>query len=143
MLPNQYPMLHRHWRINILRKQRANNNILIVFHSTEKYIFLLGDWMTIAMKLIYLLLWQKIKYFENSHATDEFTPDFEGKDDDNYSLLQNPTKTPIISKDFFRVLPHCPIIHCASQMDQNPKLCFCPCSTHSSPWRENKKGLYS
>ncbi len=28
-LPNQYLMLHRHWRINNLSTQRANNNILI------------------------------------------------------------------------------------------------------------------
>jgi hypothetical protein len=30
------------------------------------------------------------------HETDEFSPDFEGKDDDSFSLHQNPTKTPII-----------------------------------------------
>jgi hypothetical protein len=41
MLPNQYLMLHRHWRIKNLRIQRANNNILIVLHrfGTEKYVF--------------------------------------------------------------------------------------------------------
>jgi hypothetical protein len=52
--------------------------------------------------------------------------------------LQNPTKTPIISKDFLIALPHCPIIHWASQMCNDPRLCFCPCSKHSSPCRDNK-----
>jgi hypothetical protein len=68
---------------------------------------------------------------------DDFPPDFEGEDDASYLLLQNPTKAPIILKDFFRALPHCPIIHWASQMCNDPRLCFCPCSKHSSPWREN------
>jgi hypothetical protein len=60
-MPNQYLMLHRHWRIHILRNQRANNLFLIVLHrfGTNMYIFLLGNWRTIAMKLIYLLLWQQ------------------------------------------------------------------------------------
>ena len=57
-----------------------------------------------------------IQDYENIHATDEFTSDFDGKDDISFSLLQNPTTTPIISKDFLRVLPHCPIIHWVSQM---------------------------
>ena len=74
---------------------------------------------------------------------DDEVPDYEGKDEeDDYSCLQNPTKTPIILKDFLRALPHCPIIHWASQMCNNPKLCFCPCSIHSRPWRE-KKDLYT
>jgi hypothetical protein len=81
----------------------------------------------------------KIQYSENIHDTDEFSPDFEGKDDDSFSLLQNPTKTPIILNDFLRALPLCPIIHWVSQMFNKPKLCFCPCSKHSSPWRENNK----
>jgi hypothetical protein len=79
-----------------------------------------------------------IKYSEKIHDTDEFSPDFEGKDDDSFSFLQNPTKTPIILKNFLRVLPHCPIIHWAFQMCNNPKLCFCPCSISSQPWRGKK-----
>jgi hypothetical protein len=70
---------------------------------------------------------------------DEF-PDYEPSDsdeEDEYSHLQNPTKTPVISKDFLRALPHCPIIHWASQMCNDPTLCVFPCSKHSSPWREN------
>ncbi len=48
---------------------------------------------------------------------DDFSPDFEPSDEeDEYSHLQNPTKTPIISKDFLRALPFCPIIRWASQM---------------------------
>ncbi len=39
-----------------------------------------------------------IQYFEKIHDTDEFFPDFEGKDDESVPLLQNPTKTPIILK---------------------------------------------
>ncbi len=64
VLPNHYLMLHRRWRINMLRNQRANNHILIVLHrfGTEKYVFLLGDWKSIAMKLIYLLLWQQFNF---------------------------------------------------------------------------------
>jgi hypothetical protein len=41
-----------------------------------------------------------IQYSEKKHETDEFSPDFEGKDVDSFSLHQNPTKTPIISKIF-------------------------------------------
>jgi hypothetical protein len=37
---------------------------------------------------------------------DEFSPDYEPSDEEGkYSHLQNPTKTPIVSKDFLRVLP--------------------------------------
>jgi hypothetical protein len=32
----------------------------------------------------------------NLKNQDDFPPDFEGKDDESYSLLQNPTKAPII-----------------------------------------------
>jgi hypothetical protein len=76
-----------------------------------------------------------IKYSETLlQNQDDFSPDFEASDEeDEYSRLQNPTKTPIISNDFCRALPHFPIIHWASQMKKNSKLCFCPCSKHSSP----------
>ncbi len=52
---------HRHWRINILRIQRANNHFLIVIHrfGANTYVFMLGDQKSIAMRLIYLLLWQQ------------------------------------------------------------------------------------
>ncbi len=59
--PNHYLMLHRHWRIHILRNQRANNHFLIVLHrfGTNMYVFMLGDWKGIVMKLIIPLLWQQ------------------------------------------------------------------------------------
>jgi hypothetical protein len=68
---------------------------------------------------------------------DDEVLDYEPSDDDDeLSCLQNPTKTSIMS-NFLRVLPHCPIIHWASQMCNDPRQRFCPCSKHSSPWREN------
>jgi hypothetical protein len=56
-LPNQYLMLNRHWRINNLRIQRANNYFCNVFNplGTETYVFLLEDLKNIAMKPIYPL----------------------------------------------------------------------------------------
>ncbi len=78
----------------------------------------------------------------NLQNQDDFSPDFEGKDNDSFSLLQNPTKTPIILKDFLRELPLCPIIHWASQTCNNPKLCFCPCSSHFRPWRQKIRSLF-
>ncbi len=56
-LLNQYLMLHRHWRINNLRIQRAENYFFNVLHmfGTETYVFLLGNWKSIAIKPIYLL----------------------------------------------------------------------------------------
>jgi hypothetical protein len=80
-----------------------------------------------------------IQYSETLlQSQDDEIPDYEGKDEeDDYSQLQNPTKTPIISKVFLRALPHSPIIHLASQMCNDPRLCVCSCSKHSSPWREN------
>jgi hypothetical protein len=79
-----------------------------------------------------------IQYSETLlQSQDDEVPDYESKDEeDELSCLQNPIKAPIISKDFLRALPHCPIIHWASQMINNPKLCFCPCSNSSQPWRE-------
>ncbi len=61
VLPNHYLMLHRHWRIHILRNQRANNYFLIVLHrfGTNIYVFMLGNWKGILMKLIILLSWQQ------------------------------------------------------------------------------------
>jgi hypothetical protein len=70
-------------------------------------------------------------------SQDDEGPDYEPSDEEDvYSHLQNPTKTPIITKDFLKALPLCPIILWASQMKNNPKLCFCPCSNSSQTWRE-------
>ncbi len=56
-LPNQYLVLHRHWRVNNLRIQRAKTYFCNVLHpfGTETYVFLLGNWKSIAMKPIYPL----------------------------------------------------------------------------------------
>jgi hypothetical protein len=70
----------------------------------------------------YSALMAAIQYSKKIHDTDEFSPDFEGKDDVSFSLHQNPTKTPIILKKNCRVLPHCPIIHWSSQMCDDLRL---------------------
>ncbi len=85
-----------------------------------------------------------IQYSETLfQSQDDEGPDYKGKDEeDDYSCLQNPTKTPIVSKDFLRALPHCPIIHWASQMRNTPKLYFCPCSISSQP-RRGKNNIFN
>ncbi len=64
----------------------------------------------------------------NLQNKEDFSPYFEGKDDDSYLLLWNHTKAPIISKyflrAFLRALPYCPIIHWESQTCNNPKFVF-------------------
>jgi hypothetical protein len=67
-----------------------------------------------------------IEYSETLlQSQDDEGPDYESKDEeDDYSHLQNPTKTPIIPEDLLRALPLCPIIHWESQMCNNPKLVF-------------------
>jgi hypothetical protein len=54
-----------------------------------------------------------IQYSETLvQSKDDEHPDYEPSDEeDDYSRLQSPTKTPIILKDFLTALPHCPIIH--------------------------------
>jgi hypothetical protein len=135
-LPNHYLMLHRHWRIHMLRSQRVNNHFLIVFHrfGTNIYVILLGNWKTIAIKLIYPLLWQQFSILRLFFKTKMMK-----------FLTLNPQMRKMsihafrILNDFLRALPHCPIIRWASQMCNDPMLCVCPCSKHSSPWRENNK----
>jgi hypothetical protein len=85
-----------------------------------------------------------IQYYETLlQSQDDEVPDYEGKDEeDDYLCLQNPTNTPIISEDFLRALPSCPIIHCTFQMCNDPRLCVCPCSKHYCPWRENNTSLF-
>jgi hypothetical protein len=144
-LPKHYLMLHRHWRINILRRQKANNHILIVLHGIGTNIHLfawqLEEYSNEAhlSAVMAAIQYSKTLTDTNHQNQDEFPPDFEGKDDDAYSLLQNLTKAPIILNDFLRALPHCPIIHWASQMCNNPKLCFYPFSIYSRPWRKKYK----
>jgi hypothetical protein len=75
MLLNQYLMLHRHWRINILRIKRANNYFLIVLHrfGTNIYVFMLDNWKSIAIKLIYLMLWQQFNILRKFMIQMNFT----------------------------------------------------------------------
>jgi hypothetical protein len=87
----------------MLRIKRANNNILIVLHrfGTEKYVFFARRLEDYSGETHLFAVMAAIQYSEKIHDTDEFSPDFEGKDDDSFSLLQNPTKPPNILKDFF------------------------------------------
>jgi hypothetical protein len=48
-------------------------------------------------------------------------------------------KVKIVSNHFLKVLPECPPIHWPSQMLNDPKICFCPCSHITKLWREKKK----
>ncbi len=50
-LPNQYLMLHRQFRINNLKIERAKSYFFNVLHpfGTETFVFLLGNWKNIAM----------------------------------------------------------------------------------------------
>ncbi len=75
-LPNHYLMLHRHWRIHMLRNQRANNIFLIVLHrfGTNIYVLLLGNWKTIAMKISYPLYGSKSIFWDYSSKPRWWSP---------------------------------------------------------------------
>jgi hypothetical protein len=126
-----------------LRIQRAKNYFLIVLHrsGTETYVFFARQLEEYSNEAHVSAVKAAIQYSETLlQSQDDEGSDYEGNDEENdYSYLQNPTKTPIILKDFLRVLPLCPIIHWVSQMCNNPKLCFCPCSSHSRLWRGKNK----
>ncbi len=77
-LPNQYLTLHRHWRINNLRIQRAKNYFCHVLHpfGTVTYVFLLGKWRNIAIKPIYPLFRQQfdiLRLFFNAKMMNPLT----------------------------------------------------------------------
>jgi hypothetical protein len=137
-------MLHRQWRIKYLRIQRNKNYFCNVLHpfDTETYVVLLGNWKNsneAHLSTVKAAIQYSVTVLQSQ---DDFSPDFEPSDEEDvYSCLQNPTKTPVISKDFRRVLPLCPIIHWVSQMCNNPKLCFCPCSISSQQCREKMISL--
>jgi hypothetical protein len=98
-LPNQYLMLHRHWRINNLRIQKAKNYFWNVFNpfGTETNVFLLDD-LKNSDEAHLSAVTAAIQYSETLlQNQDDFPPDFEPSDEeDEYSRLQNPTKTPIV-----------------------------------------------
>ncbi len=140
-LPNHYLMLHRHWRINIVWSQRANNNILTVIHRHRETHLFARQLEEYSNEDHFSTVMAAIQYSEtlpdtNLQNQDDFSPDFKAQKNDSYLAVQNPTKAPIISKDFLRALPHCPIIHWVSRMCNDPRLCFCPCSIHTKPWME-------
>ncbi len=87
----------------MLRNQRANNHFFYcttqVWHQHIRlFARELEDYSDEAH---YSAVMAAIQYSETLlQNQDDVSPDFEGKDDDEYSLLQNPTKTPIISKNF-------------------------------------------
>jgi hypothetical protein len=122
-LLNQYLMLHRHWRINNLRIQRAKNYFCNVLHpfGTETHVFA-RQFEVYSNEAHLSTVKVAIQYSETLlQNQDDEVPDYEGKDEeDDFSCLQNPTKTPIILKDFLRALPHCPVIHWASHIKNNP-----------------------
>ncbi len=126
-------------RIHMLRNQRANNHFLIALHrfGTNIYIFLKGNWNIAAIKLIYQLLWQQFNILRLSFKIKMiFLLTLKAKmmmSICSFRTLQRPPS----SQKIVRALPHCPIIHWASQMCNDTRLCFCPCSKHSSPWRDN------
>jgi hypothetical protein len=79
--------------------------------------------------------------FSTSHQEQEEQFDNLGSvsEDDNYGEIMNPTKVKIVSNDFLQTLPECPPIHWPSQMLNDPKVSFCPCSHITKPWRGKKK----
>jgi hypothetical protein len=114
-IPNHYLMLHRYWRTHILRNPRANNQFFdCITQNRHQHIHLfarqLEDYSNEANLSAVMAAIQYSKTLLQNQ--DDKVPDYEPSDDDNeYSRLQNPPKTPIIPNNFFRALPYCPIIH--------------------------------
>ncbi len=79
--------------------------------------------------------------FSTSHQEQEEQIDDIGSEskDNDYGEIMNSTKVKIISHDFLQALPECPLIHWPNQMLNDPKICFCPCSHITKPWREKQK----
>ncbi len=92
------------------------------------------------MKLVYPLFWQQfniLRLFFKTKMMKSLTmnPQMRKMSSHAFRTLQRPHHL----KKILRALPHCPIIHWASQMCNDPRLYVCPCSKHSSSWRENNK----
>ena len=74
-------------------------------------------------------------------AAIEFSKTVQGKEsqsdhersesEDDYGHVMNLTKAKNVSSKFLEALSECPPIHWPSQMFNDPKLCFCPCSTRT------------
>ena len=126
-------MLHRHWRKQVEDPESQelflqcltpiwHRDIRVFARQLEEY----------SNEAHLSVVKAAILYSETLlQSQDDEGPDYEPSDEEDvYSRLQNPTKTPIISKDFLKALPLCPIIHWASQMKNNPKLCFVHVQIH-------------
>ncbi len=82
-------------------------------------------------------------------AAIEFSKTVQGKEsqsdhersesEDDYGHVMNLTKAKNVSSKFLEALSECPPIHWPSQMFNDPKLCFCPCSTNTKEWRDKMK----
>jgi hypothetical protein len=101
------------------------------------YVFLLGNWKPIAMKLIIPLLWQQFNILRLSFKTKMILPlTLKAKmmmSIRSFRTLQRlPSSRKIFLERFLTVQ-----LSTGSQMCDDPRLCFCPCSKHSSPWRDN------
>jgi hypothetical protein len=104
--------------------------------GTKKFLFLGASWKIIVKKLINLLLLLPL----NSQ------PLIKNKKSRLIILAlkvrmitMGTTKVKIVSNDFLQALCKCPPIHWPSLMLNDPKICFCPCSHITEPWREKKK----
>jgi hypothetical protein len=75
-LLNQDLMLHRHWRINNLRIQRAKNYFCNVLHpfGTETTVFLLDDSKNIAMKPFFCCKGSNSIFWDSSSEPKWFFP---------------------------------------------------------------------
>jgi hypothetical protein len=78
--------------------------------------------------------------FSKTHQEQEEQFDHDSSEnEDDYGHIMNPFKVMIVSNNFLQTLPGCPPIHWPSEMLNDPKLCFCPCSPITKPWRGKKK----
>jgi hypothetical protein len=78
--------------------------------------------------------------FSKTHQEQEEQFDHLGSEsEEDYGQIINLTKVKIVLNDFSQALPECPPIHWPTQMLNDPKLCFCPCSHITKLWREKKK----
>jgi hypothetical protein len=82
-----------------------------------------------------------IEFSPSHQEQEEQVDDLESEtEDDDYGKIMNPTKVKIVSHELLQALLECPPIHWPNQMLNDPKICFCPCSHITKPWREKKNG---
>ncbi len=82
-LSNQYLMLHRHWRINHLRIQRAENNFFNVLHPFGTKTFA-GRLEEYSNKVDLSAVMAAIRYSETLlQSQDDEPPDYEPSDEED------------------------------------------------------------